>query len=39
MFQKLVAALWAFFAWFVTYRYIYKYIAIDVKSPKIIKNT
>ncbi len=39
MFQKLVAALWAFFAWFFTYRYFYKYIGIDVKSPKIIKNT
>jgi uncharacterized membrane-anchored protein len=39
MLQKLVAALWAFFAWFMTYRYIYKYIGVDVKSPKIIKNT
>lgn len=39
MFQKLVAAIWAFSMWAFTYQYIYKLIAIDVKSPKIIKNT
>jgi len=39
MFQKLVAAVWAYIAWFVTYHYIYKLVGVDVKSPKIIKNT
>lgn len=39
MFQKLVAAVWAVTAWALTYQFVYKHIGIDVKAPKIDKNT
>ncbi|CAG2106411.1 unnamed protein product [Medioppia subpectinata] len=39
MLQKLVAAVWATTAWLLTYRYGYKRFAIDVKPPKLNRNS
>lgn len=39
MFQKLVAFVWAVCLWALTYRSVFKSIAIEVKSPKLNKNS